>query len=290
MSEADDCLRHAATVGGIQLVRASDVKPKKIAGLWGDRFYRGKVGLIAGDPGLGKSQIAAHIAATVSTGGDWPFDEGTARRGDVVYITAEDGVAGTIRPRLEAAGANLDRVHIIERVIDHFGDRPFSLVADMALLDQALTTLRKPRVVIVDPVNACLSSTDGRLFNPNSVPQVRALVCDLEALAARHRVAIVCVTHLTKAKGATLYRVTGSFAFVAAARSVFIVTRKLNNPDIRVLAPAKNNLAADVNAIGFRIKQRITTGNIPAPYVAFVSPHNYAGQPGYRVRQLIRKS
>ena len=115
---------------GIQMMRASDVKPKKIVGLWGDRFYRGKVGFIAGDPGLGKSQIAAYIAATVSTGGDWPFDEGTARRGDVIYITAEDGAAETIRPRLEAAGANLDRVHIIERVIDEFGPRPFSLVAD----------------------------------------------------------------------------------------------------------------------------------------------------------------
>jgi putative DNA primase/helicase len=82
------------------------------------------VGFIAGDPGLGKSQIATYIAATVSAGGDWPFDDGTARRGDVVYITAEDGAAGTIRPRLEAAGANLDRVHIIERVIDQFGERP----------------------------------------------------------------------------------------------------------------------------------------------------------------------
>jgi putative DNA primase/helicase len=272
MSEADDRLSHAAKARGIQVVRASDVKPKKIAGLWGDRFYRGKVGLIAGDPGLGKSQIAAYIAAIVSTGGDWPFDDGSARRGDVIYITAEDGAAGTIRPRLEAAGANLDRVHIVERVTDDFGPRPFSLVADMALLDQAITAVRKPRVVIVDPINACLSATYGGTFNPNSVPQVRALVRRLEALAERHRVAIVCVTHLTKAKGAALSRLTGSFAFVAAARSVFIVTRKQDDPDTRVLAPVKNNLAPDGNAIPFRIKQRLTTANIPAPYVAFISP------------------
>jgi putative DNA primase/helicase len=272
MSNAHDRLHRAAEARGIQIVRASNVKPKKIAGLWDDRFYRGKVGLIAGDPGLGKSQIAAYIAATVSTGGDWPFDKGSARRGDVVYITAEDGAAGTIRPRLEAAGADLDRVHIIERVIDDFGPRPFSLVADMALLDQALTAVRKPRVVIIDPINACLSATDGWAFNPNSVQQVRALVRRLEALAERHRVAIVCVTHLTKAKGATLFRVTGSFALVAAARSVFTVTRKQGDSDTRIFAPAKNNLAPDGNAIPFRIKQRLTTGNIPAPYVAFVSP------------------
>jgi putative DNA primase/helicase len=257
---------------GVQLIRASDVKPKKIAGLWGDRFYRGKVGFIVGDPGLGKSQIGAYIAATVSTGGNWPFDEGNARRGDVIYITAEDGAAGTIRPRLEAAGANLDRVHIIERAVDQFGERAFSLIADMAQLDQALTELRKPRVVIIDPVNACLSSTDGRPFNPNSVLHVRALVCGLEALAGRHRVAIIGVTHFTKAKGAALFRVTGSFAFVAAARSVFTVTRKQDDWDTRILAPIKNNHAADGNPIGFRIKQRMTSGDILAPYVVFVSP------------------
>jgi putative DNA primase/helicase len=138
MSEADDRLSHAAKARGIQIVRASDVKPTRVEGLWGDRFYRSKVGLIAGDPGLSKSQIAAYIAATVSTGGDWPFHEGSARRGDVVYITAEDDAAKTIRPRLEAAKANFKRVHIIERVSDEFGPRPFSLVADLAQLDQAL--------------------------------------------------------------------------------------------------------------------------------------------------------
>jgi predicted ATP-dependent serine protease len=257
---------------GVQIMRASDIMPKKVIGIWGDRFYRGKTGLIAGDPGLGKSQIAAYIAATVSTGGDWPFDEGSASRGDVIYITAEDGAAGTVRPRLEAAGADLDRVHIVERVVDHFGERPFSLIADMTSLDQALAALRKPRVVIVDPVNACLSSIYGAPFNQNSVSQVRALVCRLESLAARHRVAIICVTHFTKAKNSALFRVTGSFAFVAAARSVFTVTRKQGDWDTRVLAPEKNNHAIDGNPIEFRIKQRTTTGNIVAPYVAFVSP------------------
>ena len=189
-----------AKVRGVQIMRASDVKAKKIVGLWGGRLYRGKVGFIASEPGLGKSLVVAYMAAMVSTGGDWPFDEGTARRGDVIYVTAEDGAADTIRPRLEAAGANLDRVHIIERVIDEFGTRPFSLLVDLAQLDQTLQALRKPRLVIVDPINACLGSTYGHPFNSNSVPQVRALLCRLEALAARHRVAIICVTHFTKAK------------------------------------------------------------------------------------------
>ena len=96
-----------AKARGIEIIRASDVKPKKLAKLWSGRFHRGKLGFIAGEPGLGKSLIAIHMAATVSIGGDWPNGEGTARLGDVIYISAEDSAADTIRPRLEAAGAIL---------------------------------------------------------------------------------------------------------------------------------------------------------------------------------------
>lgn len=255
---------------GGDLIRASDVEPKKLVGVWNHRFHRGKLGFVAGEPGLGKSLVAIHMAATVSTGGDWPLGKGSARRGDVIYITAEDTAADTIRPRLEAAGADLRRVHVVETVTDALGQRPFSLVSDLVWLEQWLQAVRKPRLVIIDPVNACLSATEGRAFNPNSVPQVRALLGHLEAIATKYGVAIVLVTHFTKAKGGSaLSRVTGSFAFVAAARSVFTVVRKANDPDQRVFAPAKNNLAPDVDALTFRIKQRIVSDNIPAPRVVF---------------------
>jgi putative DNA primase/helicase len=208
----------------------------------------------------------------VSTGGEWPCGEGSACRGDVILITAEDGATDTIRPRLEAADADLDRVHVIERVRDPLGPRQFNLLTDLGELERVLRLTQKPRLVIIDPINACLSSTDGRPFNPNSVQHARALVGRLEALAARCGVAVVGVTHFTKAKGGSaLSRVTGSFAFVAAARSVFTVTRKQDDPDLRIFAPAKNNLAANINALPFRIEQRLTTGDILAPYVAFAS-------------------
>jgi putative DNA primase/helicase len=252
------------------LMRASDVTPKKLARVWNGRFYRGKLGFIAGEPGLGKSLIAIHMAATVSTGGIWPGGKGTARPGDVIYISAEDSAADTIRPRLEAAGANLDRVHLIDVVTDALGPRPFNLIADLGRLDQCLESIRKPGLVIIDPINACLSSTDGRPFNPNSVPQVRALLVRLEAIATKHGVAIICVTHFTKAKGGSaLSKVTGSFAFVAAARSVLTVVRKNDDPDWRVFAPAKNNLGPDVDALAFRVEQRVTANTIAAPYVVF---------------------
>jgi RecA-family ATPase len=256
---------------GINMLRASDVTPKKLAKLWNGRFYLCKLGFIAGEPGLGKSLIGIYMAAKVSTGGDWSSGV-TARQGDVIYITAEDDAADTIRPRLEAAGADLDRVQIIESVTDALGPRAFSLVADLGRLDECLQGIRKPRLVIIDPVNACLSTTDGRSFSPNSVPQVRALLGRLEAFAAKHRVAIVCVTHFTKAKGGSaLSRVTGSFAFVAAARSVFMVVRGKDDADQRLFTPGKNNLGSDVDALAFRVEQRVMADKIRAPYAVFTS-------------------
>jgi putative DNA primase/helicase len=255
---------------GIVVTRAADLNPQKLPRVWNGRFVLGKIGFIAGEPGLGKSMIAAYMAAVISTGGKWPGNEGKARRGDVIYITAEDGAADTIRPRLEAAGARLKRIYLIERVNDYADSRPFNLVTDLGRLEEVLRSLRKPRLVVIDPINACLSPTDFQRFNPNSVTEVRALLGRLESLAAKYRVAIVCISHFTKARaGSPLARITGSFAFVAAARSVFTVTRKQDDPNQRVFAPAKNNLGGDGNPLPFRIEQRLTTGGIVAPYAAF---------------------
>jgi putative DNA primase/helicase len=256
---------------GIVVTRAADLVPQKLSRIWNGRFFLAKIGFIAGEAGLGKSLIAAYMTATISTGGKWG-DEGKARRGDVIYISAEDGAADTILPRLEAAGANLNRAHIIERVNDYSGSRPFNLLTDLGKLDEVLASVRKPRLVIIDPINAGLSSTDFHRFNPNSVTEVRALLGRLETLAAKHRVAVVCVSHFTKAKAASaLARITGSFAFIAAARSVFTVARKKDDPNKRVFAPAKNNLGGDDNPLAFRIKQRLTTGEILAPYAVFAT-------------------
>jgi predicted ATP-dependent serine protease len=267
-----------ALVRGINMLRASDVKPEKLAKLWNGRFFLGKLGFIAGEPGLGKSLIGI-LWRPRCPRGDWPGREGAACRGDVIYITAEDGAADTIRPRLEAARADLHRVHIIESVTDHLGVRPFNLVSDLDRLEQCLQAVRKPRLVIIDPINACLSATYGRSFNANDVAQVRALLRRLEALAIKYRVAIVCITHLTKAKsGSPLSRVAGSFAFVAAARSGFMVVRGKDDPEQRIFMPAKNNLGRDIGALAFRIEERVTTGKISAPYAIFTGDQLIAGR------------
>ena len=96
--------------------RASEITPERVEWLWPGRIARGKHTCIAGEPGTGKSQLSIAIAAAISTGGEWPCGEGRAPLGSVIVLSAEDGAADTIVPRLTAAGANLDRIHIVSAV------------------------------------------------------------------------------------------------------------------------------------------------------------------------------
>jgi putative DNA primase/helicase len=253
---------------GLNARQASTVVPRELPWLWPGYFPGRKISMIAGEPGLGKSQLAIDMTARISAGKRWPCGEERARRGDAVLITAEDGIADTILPRLEAAGADLNRVHIVDSVPGYCGARPFSLIADVGRLDETLRKLAKPRLVIIDPINACLQPQAGQSFSANSVTDVRALFSRLDQLATRHRVAIVCVSHFTKTRsGSALARITGSFAATAAVRSTFTVTRDKCDPARRIFAPAKNNLSDDSGALAFCIKSKKTSRGICAPYI-----------------------
>ncbi|MGO9947483.1 MAG: AAA family ATPase [Steroidobacteraceae bacterium] len=136
----------------------ADVQPEKIEWLWPGRIAVGKQTLIGGEPGLGKSQITAALAAAVTTGGAWPCDEGRAPLGSVLILSAEDDASDTIRPRLDAAGADVSGVHLISAVrqSDGNGRRTFNLQVDLALLEQAIKRIGNVRLVIIDPVSSYL--------------------------------------------------------------------------------------------------------------------------------------
>ena len=148
------------TVSIANVVCMSDVQTEAIQWLWKDRIARGKVTLIAGDPGLGKSMVTVGMAATVSCGGKWPVDSTDAPIGDVIMLSAEDDPADTIRPRLDAAGADVSRVFVVE-AIKHFTEdgmkeSPFNLKEDLQALEQVLQHRTKCRLLIIDPLSAYL--------------------------------------------------------------------------------------------------------------------------------------
>jgi len=251
---ADGEPNHPAA-GSILTRRLSDIDAKPVSWLWPGRIARGKVSIIAGNPGLGKSQVTASIAAIVTTGGRWPVDRSQCEPGDVVFLSAEDDPADTLRPRLEAAGANLHRVHVMDAVISGYTgegqqeNRAFSLQRDLKALSVKLAELGDVAAVVIDPITAYLGEVDS-----HRNAEVRALLAPLSELAALHGTAIIGVSHLNKSAGTeALMRVTGSLAFVAAARAAYLVAQEPENPARRLFLPMKNNIGPDSSGLAFHI-------------------------------------
>ncbi len=232
-----------------------DIEMQPINWLWPDRIARGKLTVIAGNPGLGKSQLTAYIAAIITTGGTWPEDEGTAAIGDVIILSAEDDAADTIKPRLLAAGADVSRCHVLEavKVINKDGKkstRTFNLEEDANKLAQALERHGNISVVIIDPISAYLGKADS---HKNS--DMRGLLAPFAQIAAKYNVALITVTHFNKSAGQEpIGRVIGSIGLVAAARAAYAIIKDEKDPAIRYFIPLKNNVGNDKDGFGYKIE------------------------------------
>jgi hypothetical protein len=262
-------LKQAARGPALVMQRACDVEAKPIEWLWPGRIAIGKQTMLAGEPGLGKSQLSAFLAATVTTSGHWPNGEGRAELGSAIVLSAEDDAADTIIPRLTAAGAELSRVHIVSAVTtdDHKGRRLFNLQSDLTALEDAIAHVGDVRLVIIDPVSSYLGKVDS-----HKNAEVRTVLEPIGEMASRLRVAVVAVTHFSKGGGTSAnHRIIGSIAFVAAARAAFIVSRDPDDENRRLFVPSKNNLGPDRDGLAFRIETRDVGKGIIAPAVSWDS-------------------
>jgi len=237
--------------------RVADIQPKPIRWLWPGRIARGKVFMLAGHPGLGKSQAILSMTAIVTTGGVWPADRTPSERGAVIILSAEDDAEDTIRPRLEAAGADLKRAYILDAVREPNKDgastkRPFNLTEDIDRLRNLARVLGDVALIVIDPVTAYLGRVDS-----HRNAEVRAVLAPLAEMAAGVEAAIVCVSHLNKTGGPeAMLRVMGSLGFVAAARGAYLVAKDPEDGDRRLFLPMKNNLAEDRGGLAFRVRGR----------------------------------
>ena len=225
-----------------------------ITWLWQHWLPFGKLVALVGDPAVGKSTLATTITATASAGGRWPTGE-RCEPMNVLYLSAEDGLGDTVRPRLEAAGPDLARVHVITHVRDETegSERPLSIPEDVDRLEHVARNLGA-RLIVVDVLNSFLS---GRTDSHKDA-SLRGALAPLAAMADRLDAVVLYLLHLNKSGGTSaMYRAAGSVAYVAAAR-VAIIAGLHPDPEQadtgqRVIAQVKNNLAPLAGSIGYHL-------------------------------------
>ena len=229
------------------LVRLSDVKTEQIRWLWPGRIALGKITLLDGDPGQLKSTITLDLAARITTGALMP-DGTLGIQGGVVLVTYEDGLGDTVRPRLEAAQADLTQVVALQGVGLGNDTRLASIPDDLHAIREAASTVGAV-LVVIDPLMAALSSS----VNSHHDQDVRRALAPLARLAEELSVAVLVVRHLNKGQGASaMYRGGGSIGITGAARSVLLAATDPDDKSGHVLAVVKSNLSAAAAAIRYR--------------------------------------
>lgn len=235
---------------GLLLTKGSEIEPEKIDWLWDGWLAAGKLHILAGVAGTGKTTIALAVAATLTTGGSWPDGAKCTETGDVVLWTGEDGLEDTIVPRLMAAGAAMDRIHLVTGTFDP--------AVDMPRLAHELQTI-KPRLLIFDPISSAVSNDSHK----NS--EVRRDLQPAVDMAAGLSCAVVGITHFTKGTGGKdpLERVTGSLAFGAMARLVWATIKPAKgsaSTSCRMIR-AKSNISADGGGFDYSMTQEPVPGH-----------------------------
>ena len=227
----------------------ANIKPREVQWLWYRRLPRGKFCLLGGDPGLGKSYMTLDIATRVSLGSAWPDGIGTAEEGKTLIISVEDGMEDTIRPRLDLLGANLDNIRCIEPIVESDAKTAGLNLADHLMeLEQEIIDYRAT-LLILDPVLAFT----GLKADTHRASDVRSILGPLASVADRTLCTVLGIMHLNKRSTElnSLYRISGSGDFGAAARRVQLVGKHPENEARRVLAPVKMNLSAMPTALEF---------------------------------------
>jgi hypothetical protein len=251
---------------GVILVKGADLKPKPISWLWHGWLARGKLHILAGAPGQGKTTIALAFAATVTSGGRWP-DGARCAAGNVLVWSGEDDPEDTLLPRLMAAGADPNRVFFVTGSRIGGEVQSFDPARDMVALTEECERIGSVRLIIVDPI---VSAVTG---DSHKNTETRRALQPLVDLAASMNAALVGITHFAKGgQGADpTQRVVGSVAFTAVARVVLVAAKVKgeDGEDRRILARSKSNIGPDEGGFEYHLEQTELEPDIFASRIAW---------------------
>ena len=232
------------TTGAPPLHYFSAIAVKKVDWLWYPYIPFGKVTIVQGDPGDGKTTLVLNIAALLYNGAPMPDKNVKVDCSTIIYQSAEDGAEDTIKPRLVSAGADCSRIAFIDET-----------EKELTLNDERIEKAIRDsgaRLMVIDPLQAYLGDNS----EMSRADGVRPMMKQLTAVADRTGCAIIIIGHMNKTSGAKgIYRGLGSIDITASARSVLLVGRIKSNPQIRIMAQLKNSLAEEGRPIAFEINK-----------------------------------
>jgi hypothetical protein len=236
--------------------RAGDVNSAPVEWLWPRRIPRGRLTLLAGDAGVGKSFVALDVAARVSSGAPWPDAPDVPQEpANVLVFSTEDDLRDTIRPRLAQSRADLNRVCVVEGILNEptvrafRPQRRFRVPEDLRTLKRAIIDLAPIKLIVLDPIMAYCGKGDG-----TAVSSVHAVLEPLAWLAALSGVSVLGTVHLRRGSRKAVHRAAGNPAFTTAARAVWGIVRDAEERRRRLMVPVKLNLAPDGDSLAFDIE------------------------------------
>ena len=226
----------------LKMIRMSEIEAQEIKWLWYPFIPYGKLTIVQGDPGDGKTTMILNLAAQLTKGKCFEEGSGVDAPMKIIYQTAEDGLADTVKPRLEKAGADCEQILVIDE-----SDKSLSMIDER--IEEALKATGA-KMLILDPIQAYL----GGGMDMNRANEAREMTKRLGQLADKYECAIILIGHMNKAAGnKAAYRGMGSIDFFAVARSVLLVGRVEGEPNIRAVVQIKNNLAEFGHPKAFRL-------------------------------------
>jgi putative DNA primase/helicase len=238
----------------VELLRASDITPEAVEWLWNGWLAAGKMHVLGGAPGTGKTTIAMALAATLTIAGRWP-DGTRSPGGDVVIWSGEDDPADTLIPRLSLSGADLTRVYFISDVVEGKDRRAFDPAKDMESLRRTLEDVGDVRLLVVDPIVSAVAG------DSHKNAEVRRSLQPLVDLAKDKGCALLGITHFSKGTGGRepVERLTGSLAFGALARVVLVAAKQQEDGEdgrsVRIFLRAKSNIGPDDGGFEYDLQQ-----------------------------------